>query len=46
MTRLFRKIVGLIILSATIGMATFQSMLNASPDEASKVLLQQPKGDL
>ncbi len=46
MTRLFQKILGLIILSATIGMATFQSMLNASPDETNSIVLQKAKGEL
>jgi hypothetical protein len=46
MTRLFRNILGLIILTATIGMATFQSMLKASDDGAKNVVLQKPKGDL
>jgi hypothetical protein len=46
MTRLFRNILGLIILAATIGMATIQSMFNASPDDTKATTLQQPKGDL
>lgn len=46
MASLFRKLLGFILLLATIGLATCQSMLNASSDDTTNKTLQMPKGDL
>lgn len=46
MASIFRKLLGFILLLATIGLATCQSMFNASSSDTTNTIIQIPKGDL
>ena len=46
MAGLFRKSLGIILLLATMGLATCQSMFNATSEKVENIAIEKPRGEL